>query len=232
MMRTFTTFHQAFGELARELKEMGVLHHTQTMQDKDISHDPDYDTYALQFYGYRVTQPDALELEPSMPWAEMEWAERRLGIEGAPVNPGNAWKMRSDVWAEFIQTDGKFAYSYGERFNDCDQVLRVVDRLREDPGSRQCRVHMWDIPDVDRLGTLRVPCSIYYAFHQDLSDKSALNMEYHMRSCDFATHFQNDVYLAMKLFEYVAEGAGLRMGHFIHTIENFHVYLKDVKGVF
>ena len=53
-----------------------------------------------------------------------------------------------------------------------------------------------------------------------------------MRSCDFSTHFANDVYLAIKLLEYVAELTGYEVGNFTHTIFSLHIYKKDLKGVF
>lgn len=53
-----------------------------------------------------------------------------------------------------------------------------------------------------------------------------------MRSSDFATHFANDVYLAMKLLHWVAEQTGYEPGSFSHTIFSLHVYNKDIKGVF
>ena len=53
-----------------------------------------------------------------------------------------------------------------------------------------------------------------------------------MRSCDFVTHFTNDVYLAIKFLEWVAEKANYPVGNFTHTIFSLHIYKKDTKGVF
>jgi thymidylate synthase len=53
-----------------------------------------------------------------------------------------------------------------------------------------------------------------------------------MRSCDFSTHFPNDVYLAIKLLEYIAGITGYEVGSFTHTIFSLHVYRKDLKEVF
>ena len=57
-------------------------------------------------------------------------------------------------------------------------------------------------------------------------------MHYVMRSCDFNTHFVNDVYLAIKLLEYVANEVGMEVGSFTHTMFSLHVYKKDLKNVF
>ena len=52
-----------------------------------------------------------------------------------------------------------------------------------------------------------------------------------MRSCDFVTHFRNDVYLAIKFLEWVAEKTGYPVGDFTHTMFSCHVYNKDIQGV-
>ena len=57
-------------------------------------------------------------------------------------------------------------------------------------------------------------------------------MTYMQRSCDFSTHYHNDVWLAVKLLEYVARKAGMQPGHFSHWIGSLHVFNKDVEGIF
>jgi len=227
-MRIYSSFPQAFSEIRRDLGEMGLPVHTQTMQDKDISEDESFATVELTFYQYKVTAPKLGDLEPTQPWADAEWEEREQGCEGNPINPGIAYKLRPEIWDEFLH-DGQFAYTYPERLAQHMQVRRVINRLRCDNFSRQLQVNIWRPSDALYLGDNRVPCSIHYAF---LFRDGELHMEYYMRSCDFATHFQNDVYLALKLHRYVATAVGLPVGHFIHTIRSLHVYQKDVADVF
>lgn len=230
-MRIFATFQEAFNEIKRELGEMGIDVHTKTMQDKNIENDPNYATKELQFYSYRVLNPRLEDIDtPTPEWAIAEWEERKAGIEGKPVNPGEAYKLRDSVWNEFLH-EGKFAYSYSEQFAQDNQVQNVIKALINDPLTRQANIAMWDTEDSKWLGsaTKRVPCSLNWLFqYRD----GKLNMEYNMRSCDFATHFKNDVYEAFSLQKYVAEKTNLPVGDFIHHIASFHVYQKDVKDVF
>jgi thymidylate synthase len=88
---------------------------------------------------------------------------------------------------------------------------------------------MWQAADSTKLQQVRVPCSLGWLFQYR---NGALNVTYMMRSCDFATHFQNDIFMSMKLCELIAAHAGLKMGMFSHFIGSFHVYAKDVSGVF
>ena len=235
-MRIFANFTEAFSEIKRDLAEMGIDVHTKTMQNKNIEHDDNYSTKELQFYSYRILEPfndldTLMDSLPNLSWAKAEWLERRLGIEGNPVNPGEAYKLRDGVWNEFLNKEGKFDYSYSERFNHNKQVLKVIEALRRDNLSRQAYISVWDPTDTSYLGTAisRVPCSLGYLFQYR---QGKLNMEYTMRSCDFGTHFKNDVFEALMLLMYVSDMTNLMPGDFIHSIASFHIYKKDIADVF
>lgn len=235
-MRIFSNFTEAFSEIKRDLAEMGIDVHTKTMQNKNIEGNEDYATKELQFYSYRIIEP-AKDMKtlwdnlPNLEWAKAEWLERRAGIEGSPVNPGEAYKLRDGVWNEFLNNKGQFDYNYSERFSKNLQVLKVINALKRDPLSRQAYISVWDINDTEFLGTAisRVPCSLGYLFQYR---QGKLNLEYNMRSCDFGTHFKNDIYEALMLLYYVSNLTGLPAGDFIHHIASFHIYKKDIADVF
>ncbi len=229
-MRIYKDFKEALNEVARDLKEMGIRVYPKTYQDKDISDNPDFHTLELQNYVYMVTRPHIEDLNPTLPWASAEWRERKLGIEGTPLNPGQAWRFRPEVWQQFLEDDGKFAYSYGDRFSRNEKVLRIIERIKVDPDSRQLWLNMWDDEDITKIGGVsRVPCTLGYQF---LVRGGQLHMTYIMRSADFATHFNNDLYLASLLQQYVATKSGYPVGRFTHMIGSLHVYQKDVQSVF
>ena len=54
-----------------------------------------------------------------------------------------------------------------------------------------------------------------------------LNICYHQRSSDFVGHFGDDVYLAFRLMEFIAEKVGVLPGYLYHTIDSLHVYKRD-----
>jgi len=245
-MRILKNFREAEGEIKRDLKEMGLQIVANRMQDKT----GDFNTLELINYGYTILEPRLEDLNPVMPWAEVEWVERRQGIEGNPVNPGRSFAHRTNVWDEFIEIDGRpvpagkkwtdepvpvgsitqMAYTYPERFAMNWQVRKIIYELRNHPASRQLFVSMWDPhQDIDRIGDRRVPCSL--GWHFMLRD-GKLHMTYYMRSCDFMTHWHNDCWLALKLLHYVAKAAGVEPGQYCQFINSFHVYEKDVEDVF
>lgn len=224
-MRFYETFREATGEIKRDLAEMGIRVHSKTYQDKDISKDEGMVQRELQNYVYTVTKPALDQLDPTQPWADAEFEER---VGGKALNPGEAYKLRPEVWNQFIQKDGRFGYSYSERMGN--QVQAVINTLKNDAESRQAYLSVWDPVDCFYTGGIRrVPCTLGYQFQ---IRGGQLNATYLMRSSDFATHFQNDLYLAHKLQRHVAEKVGVPSGYYTHFIASLHVFEKDVKAVF
>ena len=231
-MRLYIKADEAFEEIKRDLAEMGIWVRPKTMQDKNIEGNPEYETTELQNYCYTILNAKSSDIpNVTQPTADAEFLERITEPKDDKfINPGEAWKLRENVWGEFFH-NGKFGYTYNELLWNNNQFMKIVNRLKEDPDSRQLWISLWDPErDPDLLGGVsRVPCSLGYGFQVR---EGKLNMHYVMRSCDFSTHFANDVYLAIKLLEYVAELTGYEVGNFTHTIFSLHVYRKDLKEVF
>lgn len=240
-MRIYINAEEMIEETKRDLAEMGIVVRPATMQDKYVKGNPDYETRELQNYSYCLLEAKSQDIPGVIqPWADAEFLERVTdpflrapnGELSEPhfLNPGKAWELRKEVWTEYLH-EGKMAYTYNELIWNNDQVTKVINRLKEDPDSRQLWISLWN-PDKDPDflgGVSRVPCSLGYGLQ--VRD-GKLNLHYVMRSCDFATHFRNDVYLAIKFLEWVAEKTGYPVGSFTHTIFSLHVYNKDVEGVF
>ena len=239
-MRIYVNAEEMIEETKRDLAEMGIVVRPATMQDKYIKGNPDYETRELQNYSYCLLDAKSQDIPGVIqPWADAEFEERVtdpwvrcLDGKGYPefINPGKAWELRPEVWTEYMH-DGRMAYTYNELIWNNDQVTKIINRLKEDPDSRQLWISLWN-PDKDPDflgGVSRVPCSLGYGLQ--VRD-GKLNLHYVMRSCDFATHFRNDVYLAIKFLEWVAEKTGYPVGSFTHTIFSLHVYNKDIEGVF
>lgn len=123
----------------------------------------------------------------------------------------------------------KFAYAYPDRLSRYAQVENVISALKNDPMSRQAYVAMWDAEDSLKLGQRRVPCSLGWHF---MIRGGQLDIMYFMRSCEFSTHFQNDIYLAMRLQEYIAERVGVPRGNYGHFMSSFHCYKRGLKNVY
>ena len=230
-MRIFKDFPEAQNEIKRDLAELGVSVHPETMQDIYVADNPDYETKELANYVYSVSRPDYTEIEGTHDeWVEQEWKDRLAG----DLNPGTAWKLRKDVWDSLMERNsthlgGSFAYTYSHRMGGV-HIHRLIEELQKHPHSRQLWLPVWDrISDENRRGQRRVPCSLGYWV---INREDQIHLTYMMRSCDFATHYANDAALAVILQHYIATMTDYGVGTFTHFIGSLHIYAKDVADVF
>jgi thymidylate synthase len=160
-------------------------------------------------------------------WADSEFLER---VSNEDINPGKAYKLRDNVWNEFLH-DGKFAYTYNERIKKYKDA--IVQQLKTNPTTRQAIIPIFeghiDVPNMG--GKKRIPCSILYQFmiRKDENGKDKLHAIYFMRSSDLLTHWSNDLYLAIKLQRWIAEQVGIEPGNMTMFISSFHAYFKELK---
>lgn len=229
-MRIYTNCYELMSETGRNLWEMGLIVKPKTYQNKDIENNPEFETKELICEQYCLTslkdEEYLFKYSNSKDWADAEFKERIT----PNVNPGEAWKLRKDIWEQFL-VDGSFDYSYSERLTG--PLSEVIELLREDPDTRKAVIPIFNgngYIDTDYYNDfVRIPCSMYYDFlirENEIGEKQ-LNICYHQRSSDFITHFGNDVYLAYRLMQYVAAQIGVKPGYLIHTIDSLHVYRKD-----
>ena len=229
-MRIYKNFEEALSEIKRDVAEMGIKVHSKTYQDKFIGDDPDFESLELQNYIYTVVHTKSGDLEPTQPWADLEWGERLEGISGFPLNPGEAWLTREKLWREFLQKNGMFAYTYSDRLSWFDQVQRVIKVIQNDPDSRQLFISVWQVSDIKKLGGIsRVPCTLGYLVQ---CRENAIHLTYLQRSADLVTHFVNDIYLAVKLQEYIADETMYPVGRYSHWLGSLHAFKKDTKDIF
>jgi len=225
-MRIYADCYELMSEIFREVWEMGHIVHPNSMQNKVVKDDENYITKEITNYSYCLTKLHKIEYlflaEPdARTWADAEFKER---VDPYYENPGEAWKLRRHIWEEFINMGGRFDYAYNTRM--AVSLNKVIHELKRNPDSRQAIISVWNPElDIDGIGgSYRVPCSVYY---QILIRDNRCNIVYNQRSADVVVHFGNDVYLAFRLMQYIAEKVGFRPGHLYHNIGSLHSYKKD-----
>lgn len=232
-MRIYSNSFELMSELGRELNSYGQTVKPKTYQNKVIEGKEEFETKELICQQYCLTSlGDPVWLfifSHSKEWADEEFKERINTSE--VINPGKAWELRKDLWEQFL-VDGKFDYTYNERMAILPYTIQL---LRSDSDTRKAVLPIFNGNGEDDTlyyhGNKRIPCSMYYDFliRQNGKGEKVLHICYHQRSSDFVTHFGNDVYLAWRLMEYVAQEVGVKPGYLYHTIDSLHSYKKDWK---
>lgn len=254
-MRIYANLDEMHSETERNLHSLGIVVKPQTMQDKFVAGNADYETLELSPHEFTVLQfADRNEwltkLGGNLDWAVHEFQERAritLDRNRTGPNPGSAWKKRATTWKEFLHgRPPKFSYSYGERLGmklvrsmgrtprdpAPTAIRQVADLLIKDSDTRQAILPVFCGPlDLVNVGgQARIPCSLHYQF---LIRENELRMIYVMRSSDFYTHFMYDIWLAMELQSLMAAEIGIEVGRFTFFTGSLHIYRKDSEpGVF
>ena len=234
-MRIYLNSLEAITDIGRELKKCATNVHTDTYQNKVIKEDPDFNTKEIQGFQFMVINMDDKDEMPNvtLEWLHEEFTER---ISEERINPGEAYKIRSEVWDQFlvdkvigdvadeVRTERRFDYTYNERISW--QLPYIIQELREHPATRQAIIELHNnINDLQNLGGRgRIPCSMFYQY---MIRDGKLDVIYVMRSTDFATHFQNDMWLADELRRYIASMLNIPCGKFIMMASSLHIYQKD-----
>ena len=254
-MRIYTNILEAVREIERDLFEMGIDVHPQSMQNKNVAENPDYITKEVQGYALKIQRSiwttaneeavihylfkDEKAAANVLRYIALEFSDR---ISGHAYNPGNSYLARAEVWNEFL-VGGKFHYTYSERM--VYQIPLILKEMEKNPDTRQAiiNLHSFICPDqkasaaflsADAFhigGAGRIPCSMYYQF---MIRGGAVDLIYTMRSCDFLTHFPVDLMLALRLQKYFADTLSRPVGNFTYFAGSLHAYAKDMKarGIF
>lgn len=231
-MRIYSSCIVAADELARELREMGIVYQSDTVQDKYVGDNPEYQTLELMGYSYCLQNySDLEELLPHMgmdkDWVKAEINDR-LNFHLKNKNPGEAWLLRKDFWEPYLR-NGFFSYSYPERWQA--QIPYIIQELISRPNTRQAILSFYESTKdmMNWGGNDRVPCSLTYQF---LIRDNMLHIIYNQRSCDYTLFYASDVYTTIKLMQYVAKRVGVEPGYFYHMLGSLHTFKANVKDQF
>jgi len=261
-MRIYQTPFEAFKETERELFEMGISVHPQSMQDKMIRDDPNYLTKEVRGYSFKIVDwtwhinhiKRALHhffgerTDDVLTYILAEFRER---VCGKASNPGTAYFHRKNLWEEFLH-DGKFAYTYSERITP--QLQTILGELRAHSESRQAiiNIHSNICPEKYINSTSLTHPNYVVLSSKDLDNRGGggrlpcsmyyqvmvrekkVDLIYTMRSCDFLVHFPVDISLALLLQDWFADNLNLKTGTFTYFCGSLHAYQRDmvVRGIF
>ena len=224
-------------------------------QSLDISESSAHATYELlnvQFqYDMPITKLGAQErIEPDLPWAERHFQER---VGGRAINPGvehENWPYHAGK-VKLHQHGGKYDHNYMERFWPTDlkdgfsvfptkywhgyrfpvgDLSDVVEQLIADPGTRQAYLPVFFPEDTGATKGQRVPCTLGYHF---IVRDGLLHCTYNLRSCEIYRHFTNDIYMAVRLAQWVADQlpGNIIAGKLTTNIVSLHGFVGDQKQI-
>lgn len=127
--------------------------------------------------------------------------------------------------------------AYGPRLfklgGSINQVLNVIDLLKNKPHSRRAVIQLFDAKDIEKrspkLGERKeIPCTCTLQF---LLRKRQLHMITTMRSNDAFLGLPHDIFAFTMLQEIIAKTLGVKLGAYKHSVGSLHIYQKDIPGI-
>lgn len=184
----------------------------------------------------------------NLPWAEDHFQER---VGGEPLNPPPSsewWPYKTASHAGHVNEAKEFSHTYPERmwprfadghgreggynrgikfeYGDLQDLVRIFDR---NIWTRQGYLPIWFPEDLTAsVEGQRVPCTLGYHF---LATNDGMDCTYMIRSCDYMRHFRDDVYMAMRLTQWLcSQICSLPTPNRLYMhIMNFHIFQGDTE---
>lgn len=135
------------------------------------------------------------------------------------------------IWDEWADEEGRLGPVYGVQWRSwpdgddgsIDQIDRVVESIRNNPGSRRHVVSAWNVADLEEMAL--PPCHVLFQFYVD---DGRLSCQLYQRSGDVFLGVPFNIASYSLLTSMVARVCGLEPGEFIHVLGDAHLYTNHV----
>ena len=136
------------------------------------------------------------------------------------------------IWNEWADEDGNLGPVYGVQWRKwqaasgetIDQISEVVTRLKEEPNSRRNIVSAWNVGEIPRMAL--PPCHCMIQFY--VAD-GKLSCQLYQRSADIFLGVPFNIASYALLTHLLAQQADLKVGEFIWTGGDCHLYTNHLE---
>ena len=136
------------------------------------------------------------------------------------------------IWDEWADEHGELGPVYGSQWRSwpgpdggtIDQISRVVNDLKNNPDSRRHIVSAWNVAEVDDMAL--PPCHSLFQFY--VAD-GRLSCQLYQRSADIFLGVPFNIASYALLNMMIAQVVGLKVGEFVHTLGDAHLYTNHLE---
>ncbi len=136
------------------------------------------------------------------------------------------------IWNEWADADGDLGPVYGAQWRSwstpgggqVDQLQQVIDQITTSPDSRRHIVSAWNVADIPQMAL--PPCHTMFQFYVA---EGRLSCQLYQRSADVFLGVPFNIASYALLTHLVAQVTGLRVGDFVHTLGDAHLYANHLE---
>lgn len=138
------------------------------------------------------------------------------------------------IWDEWADAEGNLGPVYGYQWRNwpkpdgthIDQIAQVVESIKKNPDSRRLIVSAWNVADVEKMKL--PPCHAFFQFY--VAD-GRLSCQLYQRSADIFLGVPFNIASYALLTMMVAQVCNLKLGDFVHTLGDAHIYSNHLEQV-
>ena len=138
------------------------------------------------------------------------------------------------IWDEWADENGDLGPVYGHQWRSwptpdggtIDQLSNVIETLKQHPDSRRMIVSAWNVAEIDRMHL--PPCHMMFQFYVANGKLSCL---LYQRSCDMFLGVPFNIASYALLTMMIAQVCELKLGEFVHTLGDTHIYHNHFEQV-
>ena len=136
------------------------------------------------------------------------------------------------IWDEWADENGNLGPVYGYQWRSwptadgrhIDQIKQVLDQIKNTPDSRRLIVSAWNVGEVEKMKL--PPCHAFFQFY--VAD-GKLSCQLYQRSADIFLGVPFNIASYALLTMMVAQVSGLKLGDFVHTLGDAHLYSNHLE---
>ncbi len=136
------------------------------------------------------------------------------------------------IWDEWADASGDLGPVYGKQWRRwatpdgrvIDQIAEVIERIKRDPDSRRLIVSAWNVAEIPQMAL--APCHALFQFYVA---NGRLSCQLYQRSADIFLGVPFNIASYALLTHMVAQVCELRVGDFVHTLGDAHLYANHVE---
>jgi thymidylate synthase len=150
------------------------------------------------------------------------------------TNVGYLNDNKVSIWDEWADENGDLGPVYGAQWRSwpapdgghIDQLAEVLETLRTNPDSRRIIVSAWNVAELGKMALM--PCHALFQFY--VAD-GRLSCQLYQRSADIFLGVPFNIASYALLTHMVAQQTGLKVGDFVWTGGDCHLYLNHLEQV-
>ena len=138
------------------------------------------------------------------------------------------------IWDEWADKEGNLGPVYGVQWRKWkdengdlhDQIKTLIKNLKINPHSRRHIISAWNVPHIENMAL--PPCHTIFQFYVN---DNKLSCQLYQRSADVFLGVPFNIASYSLLTMMVAQVCNFKLGDFIHTFGDAHIYLNHIDQV-